>query len=402
MQNPGMLPVEDFSPSLGIIAWAHALAPALRHGIVRRPMEKALGINVVDKAGKVLDELSRLRGRVQELMSDEEFRSYVESMYIKTDEEAVKGVILGVILFLKHALAQYRLDNDELDEAARLFNEVAEESREIGDYENHLISRGWALRVEAIRGSLVGDELVNGFRRLYEEAFSKEHFMPTAKYLSIASGTLGEYLVSLALTGDHETISKLLEERWHWRVLNANKQVSVLTRLMLNALLRPRGGLSGELEGRLSVNLEELINAFETDMDIISVVMNDNAAVVQFSGRLIDTFRELLFEKLGLLKVLGVDADALFNEFMELVSGLDGKSLVQLIAPGNSMAQFVLMLYALVNGDERLAKAHALRGAVDFGGKLLTRLFLEAYETCCDLKSKLFRRAIARLFFFHV
>jgi len=45
--------------------------------------------------------------------------------------------------------------------------------------------------------------------------------------------------VSLALTGDHETINKLLEE--HWWVLNANEQVSVLTRLMLNALLSPRG-----------------------------------------------------------------------------------------------------------------------------------------------------------------
>jgi hypothetical protein len=42
----------------------------------------------------------------------------------------------------------------------------------------------------------------------------------------------------LALTGDHETISKLLEE--HWWALEINYEVSALTRLMLNALLRPR------------------------------------------------------------------------------------------------------------------------------------------------------------------
>jgi len=55
-------------------------------------------------------------------------------------------------------------------------------------------------------------------------------------------------------------------------------------------------------------------------MYAISVAMNDNAAVVQLRGRLIDTFRGLLFEKLGLLKELGVDADkSMLNEFRGLV-----------------------------------------------------------------------------------
>jgi len=286
---------------------------------------------------------------------------------------------------------------------------------------------------------LVGDELVKKFQQLYEETFSKEHFMPTAEYLSIASGTLGEYLVSLALAGDYETISKLLEK--HWWVLNAYGLASVLTRLMLNALLGSKDRkdqLGSELKGKLSVNPEEMIDAFGYGilrnylpalmvafgvikkpedgaavcmslddltergicMHAISVAMNDNAAVVQFSGRLIDTFRELLFEKPGLLKELGVNADKLLDEFMELVSGLDGKSLVQLPVPINSMARLALMLHALINGDEKLAKAHALIGVI--GSKLLARLFLEAYRACCDLGSEEFRRAIAKLFFYHV
>jgi len=262
------------------------------------------------------------------------------------------------------------------------------------------------LRVEAIKGLLVGDDLVKKFQQLYEETFNEEHFKPTAMYLSNASSTLGEYLVSLALTGDDKKISKLLEE--HWWVLNANEQASVLTRLTLNALLRPRVGLSGELEGRLIVEPRELINAFGPHMYIeflpalmvafgvikkpedvgemcvsindsikrrtcryaISVAMNDNAAVVLLRGWLIDAFRGLLFEKLGLLKELGADADALLNEFRGLVDGLDGKSLAQLLAPTNSIARLALMLRALINGDEelakaqKLAKAHALMGAV--------------------------------------
>jgi len=425
--------LDKLSPSLSVVAWAYALGPALRHGIVRRPMEKALGINVVDKASEVLEELSRLMVLVQELMRDEEFMGYIESKHIKADEEAVKEVILEAASFLRHALAYYRLDNDELDEAEELFNEEAEESREISAYENYLTARGWALRVEAIKGSLVGNELVKKFQQLYEEAFNKERFsMPTAGYLSTASARLGEYLVSLALINDVEEIRKLLEE--HWRVLNANRRVSVLTRLMLNALLGPGVGLSGELEGKLSVNPEELINAFETgmygkflpalgvalgivkseDVGKMCVLINDYSikgermvcgdyVIEWLRWWLVDDFRESLIERFGQLKELGVNADKLLDEFMELVNGLDGKSLAQLIAPRGSMARLALMLHALINGDGKLAKAHALRGAVRAtGSKLLGRLFLETYESCCDLSNESFRRAIARLFFYHV
>jgi tetratricopeptide (TPR) repeat protein len=427
-----------FKSSLGVIAWADALTPALGSEYVRRLMEEKLGINVVDKASEVAKELGRLRGLVQELMGDKEFMGYVESKSVKADEKAVKTAILEAASHLKHALAHYRLDNDELDKAEKLFKKAAEEDREIGDYENYLIARGWVLRVDAIKGSLVGDELVKKFQQLYEEAFSKEHFEPTAPYLSIASARLGEYLVSLALTGNYEMIGELLEE--HLLVLNTDRRASVLTRLALNALLRPRVGLSGELEGRLIVESRELIDAFGYGMlrnylpalmvafgvikkpedgaavcmsldDLtkemacmyaISVAMNDNAAVVLLRGWLINRFRGLLFEKLGLLKELGVDADKLIDEFRGLVNGLDGKSLVQLPAPTNSLAQLALMLHALINGDGKLAKAHALIGTVEVTEKLPARLFLEAYKACCDPNNDEFRRAIAKLFLYHV
>jgi hypothetical protein len=415
-----------FKFSLGIIAWAYALAPALENENVRRLMEEKLGIGVVGKASEVLDELSRLRERVQELMRDEEFMSYIESRFLKADEEAVMEVILEASSLLKAALAIYRVYNNELIEARDLFNEVAEERREIGDYENYLVARGSALRVEAIKGSLVGDDLVKKFQQLYEEAFNVEHFMLTAHYLSIASHVLGGYLVSLALTGDHETISKLLEK--HLWVLNADKQVSVLTRLMLNALLRPRGRLSSELEGRLSVNPEELINAFGSDMrseflpalrvaleiakpedeiksceefndedcvDFVLAVKGNSTAVKQLREGIINAFNNSL-------KGLSFDAEPLINEFRGLVHGLDGKSLAQLIAPRSSLARLTLMLRALINGNKELAKALALDGAASFAGKLPARLFLEAYRACCDLESESFRRAVARLFFLHV
>jgi len=66
------------------------------------------------------------------------------------------------------------------------------------------------------------------------------------------------------------------------------------------------------------------------------------------------------------------------------------------------MARLALMLHALINHNEKLAKAHALYGAVYATEKLPARLFLEAYRACCDLNNDGFRRAIAKLFFYHV
>ncbi|MDT7970930.1 MAG: hypothetical protein RQ842_10190, partial [Vulcanisaeta sp.] len=428
-----------FKSKLGVIAWAHALVPALRYEYVRRLMEEALRIDVVDKASEVLKELNDMRKRVQELMRDEEFMSYIESKFVKADEEAVSRKLLKMALVLERELALYLLDNNELVEARDLFNEVAEDYREIGDYKNYLVARGWVLRVEAIKGSLVGEKLVNEFRQLYEETFKEEHFKLTAGYLSTASTILSEYLVSLALTGNYEMINELLEK--HLWVLNANKRASVLTRLMLNALLSPRGRLSSELEGKLSVNPEELIDAFKSDMndeyppalrvafkmkspekgyeecmsiedskkrkdceDAVSAVMDDSDAVGRLRWKLTYYFKELTLKKKrsGWFRELGFDTNALISGFEKLVYGLDDKSLAQLIAPGSSMALLALMLHALINSNKELAKAHALFGAIYSYSKLLGRLYLEVYKECCDLKDESFRLAIARLFFLHI
>ena len=214
--------------------------------------------------------------------------------------------------------------------------------------------------------------------------------------------------------------------------------------LTLNALLGPRVRLSSELKGKLSVNPEELIETFnygvgpeflpalmvalgivkpedgiklceefndEGCVDFVLAVKGNSAAVKQLREWLIDAFHKLISEGevVDLLERLNFNVKSLINEFEGSVDGLDGKSLVQLIAPANSLAHLALMLRALINGDEELAKAHALIEAVRTTEKLLRRLFLEAYRACrdlgsegCDLKNDEFRRAVAGLFFYHV
>jgi hypothetical protein len=451
--------INRLNPSPGIIAWAHALRPALDNKCVRTLMESVLDIDVVNKAKEVAGELSRLRGSVQELIRDEGFMDFVEFWLAEVDEEAARREILEETSILKYTLAQYKLYNDELNEAERLFNEAAEESKEINDYD-YLYVRNLALRVEAIKGPLAGENLVkliNEFRQLYEE--TKKRLTPASPYYgTLSRDILGEYLVSLTLTGDNEEIRRieeLLKEQWQGPA--GYLLAPILTRLTLNALLSPRGELSGELKDKLVVvkpgelmaalglgyidinSLPALRATYGTikrgdekrlcDESIDDPIIHD-LCMSYVSGvyskelpqqeegnlrqALIDSFQEWISkeEVLDLLKELGLDAGSLNGELRGLVNELSSRSLLAIASSSYclkdqqlrcSWANLTYMLYALINGNEKLAKAHALYGAVSTtGNKLLTRLFLEAYRACCDPNNDGFKRAIAKLFFLHV
>jgi len=268
---------------------------------------------------------------------------------------------------------------------------------------------------------------------------------------------LGGYLVSLALTGDNKGIRRIEELlREEWRGPGGYSLAPILTRLTLNALLSPRGELSSELKDRLFVKPGELIMALgggyidfnslpalraiygtikrgdekrlcdELNDDLMhDLCMHLVSRVIDYSEELdqrgegnwrqglINDFQRWISkgEVLDLLKKLGLDAKSLNNELGGLIHELSGKSLPELVSFSHcfeseqrscSSAHLTYMLYALINGNEKLAKAHALYGAVSVAGKLPARLFLEAYRACCDLESESFRLAIAKLFFYHV
>ena len=453
--------IDRLNPSLSIIAWSRALRPALKNKCVRALMERVLGIDVDNKAREVARELSRLRGSVQELTRDGDFMGYVRFRFKETDEKAVRREILMETTNLKYALAQYKLNNDELDEVERLFNEVAVESKEIDVYVNYLYRRRWALRVEAIKSPLAGDDLVklvNGFRQLYEEAVDAKRLMSASPYNGalweiILRDILGGYLVSLALTGGDEEIRRIEELLMEqWQVLGHHALEPTLTRLVLNVLLSPRAELSSKLKDRLVVKPGEIIVALglgyidinslpalkatygtielgdETRLceEISDRTMRDYCVGIvlatnikelsqqegDLSQVLIDSFQRWISKRavLDLLEKLGLDAESLNDELKRLTHELSGKSLQSVISFSYcydeqlycSLYHLAYMLYALINGNEKLAKAHALAGAMIFTDKLPVRLFLEAYRACCDPNNEEFRRAVAKLFFYHI
>ena len=387
--------IDRLNPSLDIFAWAHASLTALKNKCVRALVESVLGVDVVNKKAKeIAGGLSGLRESVQELIRDKDFMD----------------LIMEETSDLLYEWAHYKLDNDELYEAEELFNEATRERREIGDFQNYLDSSNWALRAKAIRSKLAGDELVelvNGFRQLYEEAKKQSDTLLLIDISDMLDDIFGGYLVSLALKGDDEEIRRieeLLEEQGqgpegYWRA-------PILIRLTLSALLCTRGELSGELKGRLFVEPWELIEIHGSGYTGITSQGKLRRALIKYFRRWISKG-----EVLDLLKKLDLDAESLVNELRGWIHELSDELLLslarfsfcsELYQRYCSSEHLAYMLYALINGNEKLAKAHALYGAVNFAGKLPARLYLEVYKECCDLKNELFRLALARLFFLHV
>jgi hypothetical protein len=394
--------VDRLNPSLGIIAWAHALLPALKNMCVRALMESVLGIDVVNKAKEIAGELGGLRESVQELIKDEDFMGFVESWLGETGEKAARREILEVSSNLKYAWALYKLNNDELREAEELFNEAARERWEIGDYQRYLDYSNWALRAKAIRSSLVGDELVrlvDEFGQLYEEAKKQPDTL-------LLRNILGGYLVSLALKGGDEEIRRI-EELLREKCRGPERYLLDLDliRPTLNALFGLKDELSGELKDRLCVKPEMQIMIYGPEYMYIKSQGDLRQALIKYFQWWISNE-----EVLDLLKKLDLDAESLKNELEGLMHELSDESLLSVARFGHCFehdqlfclsAHLTYMLYALINGNEKLAKAHALYGAASVTGKLPARLFLEAYKECCDLKSESFRLALARLFFLH-
>jgi len=233
--------LSNHNKELSIIAWAYVLSLLLTYNDdeIRKYMEKLRINDAINKSSEIIERLDTLVKRAGELVSDKVFRNYVESIYFKAGEEEIKRTILNAKLNLKGALARFKLSNDELDEAIRIFEELVAEYGKFGSsFEDYLVVRSWLLRSKAIKGSISNDELVKGFEELLNEALINAYLEGgglTVLRQDVISYILSNYLVSLALENNVEKIKEVLME--YELLLNTYKSISILTKLTLNALL---------------------------------------------------------------------------------------------------------------------------------------------------------------------
>jgi hypothetical protein len=325
---------------------------------------------------------------------------------------------------LAFSLAGYKMANDDLEAARELFEKSA---KIYGEYElwgNYLTCRLMAARCGVLSAENL--EELRGRARAFEDLWSeaKEHEL-LEMYLERKSAALAEYLVSLALEGEVGEVSELLERKG--RLLSYLPSSDVTVRLLLerlgasvkrpearevaaalrgqiDAVLRPAFstlvGLPGDALGECN-KLED--RAREYCRMAVNAVSGDKEAVTDlklWSLEMLSVGLADLLEREGVQDLEERRAVLRFyRELLDFVERRDARALVQLLAPVSSLARFTLMLWALVNGDEDLARAHAKLAAILYESKLPRRLFREAAEARSEEGFKL---ALLKLFYHYI
>jgi hypothetical protein len=406
---------------LAVALYSDVLAPHVQElcGLGDPVKEAEAARETLDEAAARPDELRKIAE------SDADFAEWVRALSPTGDAwsvvEDVRGWFTYWLAFYKlhHATDERgELDKKRLEEAAGEFEKAAEMRRKLKLWRNYLVDRSLALKAH-VRVANSWEELLGkaeGFRGLWEEA--EEHLKPTAGYLATAAGTLGRCLVYLAASGDGKRAEDLLKER-RW-LLDNSPRASVTARLMLR--------LFGVGEG---AKLEEVEKAFESWLSPMS-----RPALLMLTGRLQKD--EALKKCVELSKtkdhtgvsskaevcVNAVKAAAGDQEAAEilrskikkrlklktesetqvahpLLDKVDGKTLVEVLAPGDSRTRLAFMLLAAVEGRADAVRLHGLWGSARSREPPPRRLFRTVYENCGDLNSEGCRLALLKLYYLH-
>ena len=393
------------------ITKAYVLAAALHNEVLASLVQSHCGLNdLVGEAEAVrraLDEAAAHQDKLKEIMeSDADFAEWVRAYSPSDDADIMVENMRGLLTYelalykLNHALDEEgELDKKKLIDAAKEFKKAAKIYSKLKHSENYLTARGLALRAGVLAARSWGELLrsAKGFYRLWKKT---EKLEPTAGYLTAANLTLGQCLVYSAASSKKKKAVMLLKER-RW-LLDYVPEVSVVTRLMLK--------LFGVGEG---ARLKDVVDAFE------SLIWPEfRPALSMLAGRLQKEEALELCKKLpksevcvdAVVSVAG-DQEAAEKSKLEtksetpetcpLRNKVDGRTLVEALAPISSSAQLAFTLLVAVEGRADAVRLHGLWGSIKYRVSLLSRLFRAVYENCGDLNSEGCRLALLKLYYYH-
>jgi len=397
---------------LGAAAGAWVLAAALYRDVLAPLVRRHCGLGDLEKeAEAVRSALEEAAARPDELRkiakSDADFAKWAAAHSAAGD---AGEVIENLRSWFTYELARYKLDHSldeggeldagKLEEAAREFGNAAKIDKKLEQWRNYLAARGSALRAHVLaagswRGLL---KRAKGFRKLCRKAEGR--LEPTAGYLEAAASTLGECLVYLAASGDRERAEDLLKGR-RW-LLDYDPRASVAARLMLRLL--------GVGEG---ARLEEVVDVFEPRLSPERL-----PALSMLAGRLqkdealeectklsdvkdcVDAVASAAGNRVAAER-LRSEIEKVVPEARPLLDKVDGRTLVEVLAPKYSPALLAFMLLAAVEGRADAVRLHGLWGSAQLEGPLPRRLFRAVYENCGDLNGEGCRMALLKLYYLH-
>jgi len=401
---------------LDAVAEAYVLAAALYSDVLAPLVREHCGLGDLEKEAedvrKTLEEVARPDELRKFAESDADFAEWVTA-YSATGNagrlfEGLRGWFTYVLAHykLRHAINERgELDAEKLEEAAGEFEKVAEIDRKLEQWDNYLVDRSLALRARVLAAGSWEKLLkrAEGFRDLWSEA--EKHRRPTAGYLAKAAVILGECLVYLAASGDRERAEELLKE-WRW-LLDYVPGASVVARLMLRLFgvgegakleevvkvfkpqLSPKfwpalSMLAGRLQrDKASEECDKLFNAQPPEAELCKII------VVAAAGNRIAA------------EILRSVIEKVVPEARLLLDKVDGKTLVEVLAPGDSQVHLAFMLLAAVEGRADAVRLHGLWGYVTSVDNVNQPLFRAVYENCGKLDSEDCRLALLKLYYYH-
>jgi len=394
------------------ITRAYVLAAALHNEVLASLVQSHCSLN--DHVGEAeavrsaLDEAAAHPDKLKEIMeSDADFAEWVRAYSPSDDADIMVENLRGLLTYelalykLNHALDEEgELDKKKLIDAAKEFKKAAKIYSKLKHLQNYLTARGLALRAGVLAARSWGElrRSAKGFCRLWKKTGKLE---PTAGYLTAANLTLGQCLVYLAASGKKKKAVMLLKER-RW-LLDYVPEVSVATRLMLR--------IFGVGEG---ARLKDIVDAFES-----LILPEFRPALLMLASRLqkeeaLELCKKLPKSEVCVDAVVSVAGDQEATEKSKLETKsetpetcplrnkVDGRTLVEALAPISSSAQLAFTLLATVEGRADAVRLHGLLSSVKFKESLPQRLFRAVCENCSNLNSEGCRMALLKLYYYHV
>jgi tetratricopeptide (TPR) repeat protein len=392
---------------LNTIAKAYVLAAALRGGNLAQHVQVLCGLGDLEEEAKdVMFELDWAADHPEELIKImENDKDFAEWVRVRDVTEDAKRVIEDLRAWFTYVLARYKLnhalDEKKLEETAEEFEKAAEMRRKLEQWGGYLIACSLALRARVFAAKSWREllERAEGFQELWDEA--KKHLKLTARYLATAALPLGECLVYLAASGNRKRAEELLR-KWRW-LLNYDPRASVNARLTLR--------LFGVGDG---ARLKEVVDVFKS-----SIWREFQPALLMLASRLQKDEALKRCKQLPETEVC-VDAVAAATSDQEAVKRLkskigrkvpeasllldrvDGKTLVEILAPKYPSAQLAFTLLATVEGRADAVRLHGLWGSARSREPLPRQISRAVYENCVDLNSEGCRMALLKLYYYHI
>jgi energy-coupling factor transporter ATP-binding protein EcfA2 len=397
--------------SFDAIAKAYVLAVALENDALAPLVQDRCGLDdLIREAEAVRDALDGTVARPEEFRKTKN-EDFTDRVRVRDVTGGAEFVIEDLKAWLTYELILYKLvhaldeggelDEKKLEKAAEEFEKATEINR-LKLWRNYLAGYNFALRARVLAAKSWKELLkrAEGFQKLWEEA--KKHRKPTTEYLITAVSILGGYLVYLAASGNKKMAEELLKELG--LLLSYRPKVSVATRLMLKLLGVGEGARLKEVVDVFGPWLSpELILSMLIDCLRRDKALEERGQLSKAKDRVdsvasATSVQEIIQEIVELLRpCIGKIAP----ETRPLLDKVDGKTLVEVLAPGDSQTRLAFMLLAAVEGRADAVRLHGLWGSAAYKGTVLQPLFRNVYENCGDLNSEGCRMALLKLYYYH-